>query len=1326
MRLRWIFASHISLFCASLAAALLMLTVWVVSIHKLDSFYPFITSANSSNGGLRIKQRNPVVNEKNSIKLTAMDVNGQPVTGVKWESGSPDIARVDPISGEVEGVKQGFATITAQIGDESASIFVVVTRVTKGKGIKVPGDTKVDSRGALYISNPVQNVIYKADKALGGEVKLFAGKRSVAGLRNGSVEEALFAGPTALAVDNNAQGGVYIADTLNHSIRKISFNNRVETILGKGAPGLSAFDDKGKVSVEGTLFSSPRGITSDVGGNLYISDTDNHAIYYMDFTRRQIILLAGAPGLSGKQDGPGRQARFKRPAGIALSSDGNVLTVADEDNNRVRMVEILRKPNGELEANVSTLGAASSSQGVSMAKTWALDQLSDEIAFDKPQSVSIDGVGNIYVVDKVGAKVVTRPIGQRPQIIELAQPEVSFNEAVSVVVKGREAFVLDAEATEETEAVKIVTVGEPQIDNVTPDNLPLEGGMDVVINGHNFAPESIVTFGDSVVNDAVVVSATEIRFRATPQVVPGIRTISVLTRGGIAQHELSVKAKLPIELGVGEITTVVGGVSFSGDGGKATEANLIGPRKVALDSAGNIFIADTNNNRVRRIDVATRIITTVAGGGASLKDGDPANIARLYPLSIALDADGNLFIADGLTQSVRRVDALTRTISTVASGPTLLYNGDGNPASMAGFGAAPTDIEFDRAGNLYVLIRNSVRRIDVQTGIITTVAGAGAAGFDGDGGIATYALLNKPQAIAIDSTGNIFIADTFNHRVRKVDARTGIITTVAGNGNSSVNELERDGKIATQVAIVSPKSVAVDSEGSLYVLDAFVSRVELRTGVLRVIKQKPPRIRCLRYEVPDLIFPAGIMALDGTGSLYIPQSRRIRRLEIDTGIVTTEAGKELADVDNDKELRTLANLGKFHDVEVDTEGNIYILDYDNSVVRRMDARTGVLERFAGVGHVNCVDSNNGDGGDANKAVLVQAIAMALDKQRGHLFIADLVAATVRRVDVLTSKITTVAGNGEFGNDISGDGGPAIKARLGGLTDITVDPTGNLLIAASNRIRRVDIKTGIIRTIAGTGNANFSGDGRPAIQAGMSPVSIAVDENGDIYLADQFIPGGGRVRRIRAGIGIIETVAGAGGSVFSGEGGLPEQANLGFVRSIALGSCGKLFIGAAQYRDNLNIEFVPRIWQVNIGNRTIIPLLTGKDYILKGDGGPLANASLVGLPQLTVSSNNLLFTDVLGDISAVRFIKLDNGSPVWNNLVITGANYHKPTLVISGQGFGSSGAQVKINGLDVTAQVSQQFDGRLVLVGSRKKLNLHKQGNRVVVTNDKGVSFSHPF
>ena len=226
---------------------------------------------------------------------------------------------------------------------------------------------------------------------------------------------------------------------------------------------------------------------------------------------------------------------------------------------------------------------------------------------------------------------------------------------------------------------------------------------------------------------------------------------------------------------------------FSGDGGPATEADLSGPRGVAVDDLGNVFFADRGNRRIRRVDAATSVITTVAGNGelASAGDGGPALEASLViPMSVAVDYEGNLYVLDRGSNRVRRIDPKTGIITAYAGIEEPGFSGDGGPATHAQLWA-PQGIALDADGNLYIADRlnHRIRRVEAATGAIETFAGTGVIGtfggdYGGDGGLATEAFLNSPVAVSVDTAGNVLIADAGNHLVRRVDAATGIMETV--------------------------------------------------------------------------------------------------------------------------------------------------------------------------------------------------------------------------------------------------------------------------------------------------------------------------------------------------------------------------------------------------------------------------------------------------------------------------------------------------------------------------------------------------------------------
>ena len=350
----------------------------------------------------------------------------------------------------------------------------------------------------------------------------------------------------------------------------------------------------------------------------------------------------------------------------------------------------------------------------------------------------------------------------------------------------------------------------------------------------------------------------------------------------------------------GIITTVAGNGErgFSGDGDFATNAKFDFPNGVFVDSEGNVFIADRFNHRIRKVDAVTGIITTVAGNGeiGFGGDGGPATEAEINgPTSVFVDNEGNIFIADNIGKRIRKVDGMSGIITTVAGGDGLLPGfgdeGEGGPATLAALNH-PEAVFLDNLGNMFFSdsVTNRVRKVDVNTNNITTVAGSGPpgplnGGFSGDDGPATEARLTAPLGLFVDSSGNIFIADTLNNRIRKVDGMTGIITTVAGNGNG---EFGNDGVLATETSISVPSGVFLDNAGNIFIAD---------TG----------------------------------GS-------RIRKVDSKTGIMTTVAGGEIpSDLSiGDGGPATDAFLSSPSNVFVDNSGNIFIADTNNFRIRKVD------------------------------------------------------------------------------------------------------------------------------------------------------------------------------------------------------------------------------------------------------------------------------------------------------------------------------------------------------------------------------------------------------
>ena len=287
------------------------------------------------------------------------------------------------------------------------------------------------------------------------------------------------------------------------------------------------------------------------------------------------------------------------------------------------------------------------------------------------------------------------------------------------------------------------------------------------------------------------------------------------------------------------ITTAVGTgeKGFGGDGGPATRALLNGPFDVVFDAGGNLYFSDTFNNRIRRVDARTGVITTIAGNGEEgfSGDGGPATQAALnQPYGVAIDRVGNLYIADRLNRRVRRVDAASGIITTLAGTGEAAYGGDGGPATRAGL-AEPNGLAFGPGERLIYITDvadNRVRVVDLAAGTIATFAGTGAAEHSGDGGPATAAGTFGARAVKVGADGTVYILERQGSSLRAVDPRTGIISTIAG---TTARGYSGDGGPALAAVFDAPKEMAIDRDGSLLIVDTenhAIRRIDHRTFIV--------------------------------------------------------------------------------------------------------------------------------------------------------------------------------------------------------------------------------------------------------------------------------------------------------------------------------------------------------------------------------------------------------------------------------------------------------------------------------------------------------------
>jgi trimeric autotransporter adhesin len=587
----------------------------------------------------------------------------------------------------------------------------------------------------------------------------------------------------------------------------------------------------------------------------------------------------------------------------------------------------------------------------------------------------------------------------------------------------------------------------------------------------------------------------------------------------------------------------------------------------------------------------SRIINTYAGPGP-LVNGAPAVTQTLdNPYGVAADGAGGFYFSSPSQHRVYGV-AVDGSIRFVAGANSSGYSGDGGPATAAQLDS-PYGVAVDSAGNLYIAdaYNHRVRKVSTA-GVISTVAGIGVGGYSGDGGPAIAAQLYYPINVAVDSAGNVYIADFVNARIRMVTAG-GVISTVAGNGNWGYSG---DGGPATAASLNMPSGIAVDSAGNLYIGDSRNNRVRMVTagGIISTVAGNGRSGYSGdgdggQATAASLNEPTGV-AVDSAGNLYISDSgdNRIRKVGAD-GIISTAAGDNGGSI-GDGGPATSARLSSPYGLAFDSAGNLYIADSENNRIRKVNA-AGIISTVAGIGEYGY----SGDGGSATGALLDGPMGVAYDLA-GNLFIADTYNNRIRKVTP-AGIISTVAGNGNSG--YGGDSGQATAAQLSNPSGVAVDYSGNLFIADTynNRIRKVT-PAGIISTVAGNGTSGFSGDGSQATAAKLSqPAGVSVDYSGNLFIADS---SNNRIRKVTTA-GVISTVAGNGSWGYSGDGGPATTAQIGYPYGVAVDFSGNLYIA-----DRYNY----RIRKVTAG--TISTFAGNGNWGYSGDGGP-ATAAQIGAP-----------------------------------------------------------------------------------------------------------------
>ena len=727
-----------------------------------------------------------------------------------------------------------------------------------------------------------------------------------------------------------------------------------------------------------------------------------------------------------------------------------------------------------------------------------------------------------------------------------------------------------------------------------------------------------------------------------PKLMPPSMRRDLLSRSLRAQ---SVRSSATTTYGTGILSTIAGG-NFNQNGGTALNVGLGFPAGLVQDASGNSYMAAQGFNEVLKIDPSGKV-TVIAGNGSGgySGDGGPGTSAVLNsPAALALDNAGNLYIADLLNFVIRKLNLSTGSISTIAglgpaSGVVCAVAkdalGDGCPATQAQLGYVYGLAFSPQNGILYFTDGfGLVRQID-STGTITVVAGAYptpticAAATDGygDGCPATSSILGYPDGIAVDSSGRIFVADGVASIIRVI--ANGTIRLIAGQANMTgtpMSGYSGDGGPSTAALLFEPGTLFLDNYSNLYFVDAGNDVVrKISSGIISTVAGIAGKSGFSGDGGPataanfNLGSNSGLAVDPLTGNLIIADSynQRIRQVLPDSNVQTV-AGNGYSNYFGAGGLATNAGIANPSAVAEDHAGNLYIADANN-IVWKVNASSGVITKIAGTGAAGY----SGDGGPAASAALNSPTGLAFDAA-GNLYIADFGNQAVRKIDATTGIITTVAGGPistitvcSGTTDGIGDGCPATQAYLFP-SSVAVDAGGNLYIADSvfSIIREVSAASGTISSVAGTVEQyGFAGDGGPATSAKLfDPWAIVLDSSGNLYIADTY---NYRIREVTASTGIIQTVAGNGLFGYSGDGGAATAASIGDVYGVFTDSAGNLYFSDLSNNVLREVD--------TTGTISTIAGTGSAGY--SGDGGQATQGELSEPWGLLIdSSGNLIFAD----------------------------------------------------------------------------------------------------
>ena len=594
---------------------------------------------------------------------------------------------------------------------------------------------------------------------------------------------------------------------------------------------------------------------------------------------------------------------------------------------------------------------------------------------------------------------------------------------------------------------------------------------------------------------------------------------------------------------------------------------------MAADASGNLYIADYNNGLIKKRD-SIGVFTTIAGDGGTgnnqyLGPIAAAGVSLVRPMGMSLDQSGNLYIADKGNSSIRKLQLSSSFISTTAgragtlAGRSAEFSGDGGQAIDADL-QYPFGVAVDSVRNVIYIAdtyNHRIRKVD-SLGVITTVVGSingtgdagnfdqNPQGFRGDGGAATSAQLDSPRSVAVDSAGNLYIADTGNNRIRKVDTN-GIITTVAGGGYVGYSG---DGGEATIAKLGLPHAVVCDSAGNLYIADTY-------NNVIRKVTFATTSVDTTFTTLAGTAGSQGSadgtgsaalfnypngVAVDATGNVYIADESNHTIRKITSGGVVTTLAGTAGSSGSTDGTGSAARFASPAGVAADVEGNVYVADRANHSIRKITSG-GVVTTLAG-SSAGDTGSSDGTGSDAR---FWSPRSVAVDVEQGTVYVADTANHTIRKITP-GGVVTTLAGSA---GSLGSTDGTGSAARFYQPRGVAVDVAGNVYVAdwLNHTIRKITFD-GVVTTLAGTAGSSGSTDGTGSAARFNRPLGVAVDAADNVYVTDG---SNHTIRKITSG-GVVTTLGGTAGSTGSTD-GIGSAAQFDSPAGVAVDAAGNLYV-----------------------------------------------------------------------------------------------------------------------------------------------------------------------